>query len=91
LSNFEEEEELEPLAYILLAARVYLTLRYTSGDDKVPPYVLSAYSKLIKNGPFVRERSLAIPELTKQSGGAAMRTRRVSGGHPSARSKTASR
>lgn len=49
-------DELEPIAYILLAARSYLTLRFSAPDDRgrVPPSVLSAYQKLLSHGLFGR-------------------------------------
>ena len=51
LTGFEPQE-LEPLAYILLAARVYLTSRYVQGGASVPEFALSAYTKLIRHGLF---------------------------------------
>jgi AcrR family transcriptional regulator len=51
------DEELEPIAYILLAARSYLSFRYASGASAskapVPGYVLTAYMKLIRHGLFI--------------------------------------
>jgi AcrR family transcriptional regulator len=53
------EEELEPIAYILLAARSYLSFRYVSGAQKakVPDFVLTAYMKLLRHGLFIETRS----------------------------------
>lgn len=54
LEDFDEDE-LEPLAYILLAARSYLSLRYIGGGSRattVPAKVFSAYRKLIRSGLF---------------------------------------
>ena len=53
LGHFDDDE-LEPIAYILLAARSYLTLRYSDGDDRgrVPHTVTSAYRKLLAHGLF---------------------------------------
>lgn len=47
-------DELEPIAYILLAARSYLTLRFSTPEDRghVPERVLSAYQKLLTHGLF---------------------------------------
>ncbi len=51
------DEELEPIAYILLAARSYLSFRYTSAANaakaRVPDYVRTAYMKLLRHGLFV--------------------------------------
>ncbi len=54
LNDFSDEE-LEPVAYILLAARAYLTIRYGRADGKavpVPDTVFSAYMKLLRHGLF---------------------------------------
>jgi AcrR family transcriptional regulator len=52
------DEELEPIAYILLAARAYLSFRYVSGAAKatVPDHVLTAYMKLLRHGLFIEPR-----------------------------------
>jgi len=51
------DEELEPIAYILLAARAYLSFRYASGAKAtVPDYVITAYMKLLRHGLFVEQR-----------------------------------
>jgi AcrR family transcriptional regulator len=49
-----EEHELEPIAYVLLAARGYLSMRYGAGRDggKVPDWVVNAYAKLVHSGLF---------------------------------------
>ncbi len=51
------DEELEPIAYILLAARSYLSFRYASVASatkaRVPDYVLTAYMKLLRHGLFI--------------------------------------
>lgn len=49
-----EERELEPIAYVLLAARGYLSMRYGAGRNgaAVPDWVVNAYSKLVDNGLF---------------------------------------
>lgn len=54
LNDFDDQE-LEPIAYILLAARAYLTFRYASAGSKaaVPDYVQTAYMKLLRHGLFV--------------------------------------
>ncbi len=49
LNDFTDEE-LEPIAYILLAARSYLSLRYANAE--VPDTVQTAYMKLISHGLF---------------------------------------
>ena len=66
------DEELEPVAYILLAARAYLSFRYARGGEKstVPDYVLSAYMKLLRHGLFdevgsKRKRSGSQPSTTQ--------------------------
>lgn len=48
------DEELEPIAYVLLAARAYLSFRYMSGNAKaaIPNHVITAYSKLLRRGLF---------------------------------------
>ncbi|GGC89459.1 hypothetical protein GCM10010994_54120 [Chelatococcus reniformis] len=48
------DDEIEPIAYILLAARSYLTFRYARGGSKaaVPAAVNSAYMKLLRHGLF---------------------------------------
>ncbi|NLS68168.1 TetR/AcrR family transcriptional regulator [Bradyrhizobium brasilense] len=53
LEDFSDEE-LEPIAYILLAARAYLSFRYVSGNGRapVPKYVATAYAKLLRHGLF---------------------------------------
>lgn len=50
-----DDQELEPVAYILLAARAYLSFRYASAGAKatVPDYVQSAYMKILRHGLFV--------------------------------------
>jgi AcrR family transcriptional regulator len=50
-----DDQELEPIAYILLAARAYLTFRYAAAGSKspVPDYVRTAYMKLLRHGLFV--------------------------------------
>lgn len=62
-------DELEPIAYILLAARSYLTLRFSEPDDRghVPASVTSAYLKLLTHGLFGQQRggeaaAKAVPE-----------------------------
>ena len=51
------DEELEPIAYILLAARAYLSFRYASGAKAtVPDHVITAYMKLLRHGLFVEQR-----------------------------------
>lgn len=49
-----EEHEFEPVAYVLLAARGYLSMRYGAGRDgvTVPDWVVNAYTKLIGYGLF---------------------------------------
>lgn len=51
------DEEIEPIAYILLAARSYLSFRYGSVANatkaRVPNYVLTAYMKLLRHGLFI--------------------------------------
>jgi AcrR family transcriptional regulator len=46
------DEELEALAYIMMAARGYLGVRYAkpNGKGKVPEHVMRAYTFLITNG-----------------------------------------
>lgn len=48
------ERELEPIAFILLAARGYLSMRYGMGgaDGRVPDWVVEAYSKFVRHGLF---------------------------------------
>jgi AcrR family transcriptional regulator len=51
-----EARDLEPVAFILLAARGYLSMRYGAGHDRdaargpVPDWVLRAYGKLVRHG-----------------------------------------
>ena len=47
-----EERDLEPVAFILLAARGYLSMRYGAGRDggPVPDWVVRAYGKLVRHG-----------------------------------------
>jgi AcrR family transcriptional regulator len=51
-----ESRDLEPIAYILLAARGYLSMRYGAGragqhgGGMVPEWVVEAYGKLIRHG-----------------------------------------
>src|SRR5690606_6463044 len=47
-----DDRDLEPIAYILLAARGYLSMRYGAGRDggAVPDWVVEAYGKLIRHG-----------------------------------------
>ncbi len=47
-----DDRDLEPIAYILLAARGYLSMRYGAGRDggRVPDWVVDVYGKLIGNG-----------------------------------------
>lgn len=49
-----EQRELEPVVYMLLAIRGYLSMRYGVGGEggPVPDWVVNAYSKLIRNGLF---------------------------------------
>lgn len=49
-----EERELEPVAYILLAARGYLSMRYGAGRgaSEVPEWIVNAYAKLVRHGLF---------------------------------------
>jgi AcrR family transcriptional regulator len=53
IENFTDDE-LEPIAYVLLAARAYLSFRYMSGANKtgIPRHVITAYSKLLQSGLF---------------------------------------
>lgn len=54
LQNYSDEE-LEVIAYILLAARGYLSLGYAvrgGRSRKVPPQVYSAYEKIVSSGLF---------------------------------------
>lgn len=48
------DDELEPIAYILLASRAYLTFRYARNGGKALPLetVTSAYMKLLQHGLF---------------------------------------
>lgn len=45
-------QDLEPVAYMLLAARGYLSMRYGAGRDggPVPDWVVGAYEKVIRHG-----------------------------------------
>jgi AcrR family transcriptional regulator len=50
-----EERDLEPIVYVLLAARAYLSMRYGAGRDRgeggaVPDWVVRAYGKLVRHG-----------------------------------------
>jgi len=47
-----EPQELEPVVYMLLAARAYLSMRYGVGRNggAVPEWVLRAYEKVIRHG-----------------------------------------
>lgn len=49
-----EAQEIEPVAYMLLAVRGYLSLRYGvgPGGGQVPDWVVRAYGKLIRFGLF---------------------------------------
>lgn len=50
-----DEQELEAVAYILMAARDYLAMRYSFGDGKprpMPEHVITAYMKLMRHGLF---------------------------------------
>lgn len=49
-----EERELEPLAYMLLAVRGYLSMRYGAGSNgnPVPDWIVRTYEKLISRGLF---------------------------------------
>jgi AcrR family transcriptional regulator len=52
-----EERDLEPIVYVLLAARAYLSMRYGAGRDggeggSVPDWVVRAYGKLVRHGLF---------------------------------------
>ncbi|WP_372399563.1 TetR/AcrR family transcriptional regulator [Azospirillum sp. HJ39] len=63
LNDFTDEE-LEPVAYILLAARAYLTFRYGRSEDAaapVPAPVFSAYRKLLKHGLFAADAAKPCP------------------------------
>jgi AcrR family transcriptional regulator len=53
-----EEHEFEPVAYVLLAARGYLSMRYGAGRDgvTVPDWVVNAYAKLIGYGLFAEPK-----------------------------------
>lgn len=69
-----EERELEPIAYVLLAARGYLSMRYGAGHDggAVPDWVVNAYSKLVDNGLF----AAGSPEAGSAAKGARVRRRK---------------
>ena len=48
-----DDRDLEPVAYILLAARGYLSMRYGAGrggGGRVPDWVVDAYAKLVRHG-----------------------------------------
>ncbi|HUF87292.1 MAG TPA: TetR/AcrR family transcriptional regulator [Thermohalobaculum sp.] len=47
-----EAKDLEPVAYLLLAARGYLSMRYGAGRNggAVPEWVVRAYAKLVRHG-----------------------------------------
>lgn len=49
-----EPDDLEPVAYMLLAARGYLSMHYGAGRDgaAVPEWVVSAYAKVVRHGMF---------------------------------------
>ncbi|MFT3719394.1 TetR/AcrR family transcriptional regulator [Pseudorhodoferax sp.] len=50
-----EMEELEVVAFVLMAARSYLAWRYVYGTGqkkKIPPWVVDAYMKLVRQGIF---------------------------------------
>ena len=50
-----EDNQIEAIIYLLLAARNYLSMRYSynNGDVKSPPqYVIDAYTKLLAEGLF---------------------------------------
>jgi AcrR family transcriptional regulator len=65
-----EEHDFEPVAYVLLAARGYLSMRYGAGRNgvTVPDWVVNAYAKLIGYGLFAEPKPDASPRgRTKQS------------------------
>ena len=51
-----DEDELETIVYLLMAARSYLTLRYGLEDGKLPEHVVTTYMKFVR-GAFAGERS----------------------------------
>lgn len=68
------DEELEALAYVMMAARGYLGLRYAKphGKHELPEYVLHAYMHLVANGlpgdaKAARRRSADIRPLRTDS------------------------
>ncbi len=55
-----EEDELEPIVFVLMAARSYLSLRYAYWEGKVkqpPESMFRAYAKLIRHGIFGGKRT----------------------------------
>jgi AcrR family transcriptional regulator len=77
-----EERDFEPVAYLLLAARGYLSMRYGAGRDgvTVPDWVVDAYAKLIGYGLFAEpkpvggQRDRTRKSTTKSPGRRAKRT-----------------
>lgn len=69
-----EEHELEPIVYVLLAARGYLSMRYGAGRNgaAVPDWVVKAYSKLVDNGLFAGRK----PEAKPGTRGAGVKRRK---------------
>jgi AcrR family transcriptional regulator len=74
-----DEHELEPIAFILLAARGYLSMRYGMGGTggRVPDWVVEAYSKFVRHGLFSE------PHASEPDGG----TDRVATGRDGARGR----
>lgn len=67
-----DERELEVVAYVLLAARGYLSMRYGVGGKggPVPDWVVRAYSKFVRNGLFSQAGSASGDEAPDRVEGA---------------------
>lgn len=75
------DEELEPLAYILIAARGYLALRYMTPDGimEVPDDAVRAYMRLVSGGLVDGAQAMALsqnnlPTVTAATGRRSIKT-----------------